>query len=154
MTKALRTNAVMGLTRLSKPRYASEPGFVDAVNRQMKTIRDDLEYIFEQFEDATPEIMLEAMRPTFEKSQRYVPKDTMALHDSGYLEIAKRGKNSRVEIGYAKGGNPRYAPYVHEMLSHKHAAPTRAKFLSSAVDEDLYEIIDRLADGYKRFMGA
>lgn len=142
----------MGLERVKKPLYASQSDFVSLVNAQMKAVQNDLEYIMEQFEDVTPEITLEALRPTFELSQLYVPKDTMALHDSGYLEIVSFRGNPKVEIGYAKGGKPEYAPYVHEMTTYHHKSPTSAKFLERAVNEDIGNIIDRVYYGYQRFM--
>lgn len=150
---AQKLNLRMGLERVSKPIYASEPDFVQQMNAQVKALRDDLDYIFQQFEDVTPEITKEALQPTFDKSQVYVPKDTMALHDSGYLEIVSFRGNPKVEMGYAKGGVPRYAVYVHEMTELRHAPPTRSKFLEAAINEDMFDIIDRVSEGYKRFMG-
>lgn len=149
---APRLKLKMGLERVSKPQYASQSNYVALINRQMAAIRDSLEDVMKQFEDATPEITLEAMRPTFEKSQHYVPKDTMDLHNSGYLEITSFRGSPRIEMGYAKGGKPDYAPYVHEITSYAHASPTRSKFLQAAVDEDLSLMADRLAEGYRRFM--
>lgn len=142
-----------GLTKVSKPIWASEPDFVTQMNAQLKALIEDLGYIFDQFEDVTPDITVEAMRPTFEKSQRYTPKDTMALVNSGYLEVVTKRGSPLVEMGYAKGGVPRYAPYVHEMTELKHDAPTRSKFLEAAINEDMFDIIDRVADGYSRFAG-
>lgn len=119
-----------------------------------KQVSDAILNIFDQFEDATPEIMLEAMQPTFEKSQLYTPVDTGALQESGYLEIIGHGKNAIVQIGYGKGGRPDYTVYVHEAVDIPHRAPGRAKFLQSAVMEDLGQIYANLGLGYKRFMGA
>lgn len=149
---AARLKLKMGLERTTKPLYASQSNYVALVNAQMKAVQDDIEYILQQFEDVTPEIAYEALKPTFEKSQVYVPKDTMELHDSGYLEVLSFRGNPRVEMGYAKGGKPGYAMYVHEITSYAHKSPTRAKFLQSAVDEDIGSIIDRVYDGYRRFM--
>lgn len=118
----------------------------------MRALENDLVGILDQFEDATPEIIVEALEPTFEKSKVYCPKDTGELVASGYLEIVRKGQSPYVEMGYGKGGKPRYAPYVHEMLNLKHAAPTRAKWLQHAVQEDLGVIATRLATGYTKFM--
>ena len=153
MAVAQKLNLRLGLERVSKAVYASEPDFVRQMNAQVKALRDDLDYILQQFEGITPEITKEALQPTFEKSQKYVPKDTMELHDSGYLEIVSFRGNPKLEMGYAKGGSPRYAAYVHEMTENKHESPTRAKFLESAINEDMFTIIDRVAAGYQRFMG-
>ncbi len=149
-----RLQVRLGLTRTTKPRYASEPDFIKQVQKQVKALTSDLEYIFSQFEDITPEVTIEALRPTFEKAKHYTPKDTNALVNSAYLEVVGSGSNKKVEIGFAKGGHPRYAVYVHEMVHQKHAEPTRAKFLQTAIDEDIFQIIDRVAEGYRRFMGA
>jgi hypothetical protein len=123
------------------------------VNATVDQITDELMSIMGQFIDVTPDIMLEAMRPTFQKSQVYVPKLTYALMNSGYLEVTSFRGKPRVEIGYARGNNPPYAAHVHEMVDIPHAAPTRSKFLQAAVQEDLGQIYDRLGNGYKRFMG-
>lgn len=149
---ATRLKLKMGLERTTKPQYASQANYVALVNAQMKAVQDDLEYIMEQFEDVTPEITLEALRPTFAKSQVYVPKDSMELHDSGYLEVVTFRGSPKVEMGYAKGGKPSYAMFVHEITSYAHKSPTQSKFLQRAVDEDIGQIIDRVYDGYRRFM--
>lgn len=149
---AKRLKIVGGLERLRSPRYPSESEFVDAMNAQVKALTDDLIGIMEQVGDVTPEICLEALEPTFEKSKVYCPKDTHDLVNSGYLEIVKRGKQPYVEMGYAKGGKPRYAPYVHEMLNYRHEAPTRAKWLQHAVQEDFGQIQTLLSQGYAEFL--
>lgn len=143
----------VGKTFVKAPRYPSEPGYVKSVNDAMKKIQADIQYIIDQFEDVTPDIMEEALQPTLELSKVYCPKDTGALVDSAYLEVSRyRGKPS-VEIGYAKGNRPDYAAYVHEMVEIPHAAPTRAKFLEAAVNEDVGNIIERVDSAYRRFMG-
>lgn len=145
----------MGLTRVKVPQFASEPGYVQQVNAAMKALTEDLVDIFDQFEDISPDIIMEAMEPTFKKSQTYCPYRTGDLRNSGYLEVASRSRGGqRVEMGYAKGGKPRYAAQVHENLEMFHRSPTRAKWLEAAINEDTTAISDRIADGYKRFMGA
>lgn len=123
-------------------------------NRAGKAISDALLNIFDQFEGATGNIMLDAMEPTFEKSQEYVPKLTGDLMNSGYLENVGSSRKPIIQIGYGKGGSPDYTVYVHEMVDIPHQSPTRAKFLQAAVMEDLDLIYQRLGLGYKRFMGA
>lgn len=148
---ARKLDVRVGLTRVSRPIWASEPDFVSAMNAAVGTLMSDLGYILDQFEDVTPDVTVEALQPTFEKAKKYTPKDTMALVDSAYLEVVTKRGNPLVEMGFAKGGKPRYAAYVHEMTTNKHAAPTRSKFLEAAVNEDMFDIIDRVADGYSRF---
>jgi len=150
---AAKLNLRMGLEKVSKPQFASEPDYVAQVNAQMKALMDDLQYIMDQFAAVTPEITKEAMQPTFDKSQEYCPHKTGVLKDSGYLEIVGFRGQPRVEMGYGKGGVPRYAVLVHEMVEVPHAPPTRSKFLEAAINEDYGSIIDRVHEGYKRFMG-
>jgi hypothetical protein len=143
----------VGKTNVRTTGYPSESGFVRQVNQGMRKIQEDLGYIIQQFEDVTPEFMLEAMRPIFDESQRIVPVRTSALKDSGYLEIVEFRGSPKVEIGYAKGGNPWYAVYVHEMIEIPHRPPTQAKYLEKPVNDGLGALIDTLAAQYKEFMG-
>jgi hypothetical protein len=146
-------NVQVGLTRVSAPLYASEPGYVSSINAQMKVIQNNLAKVLSAIEGATPEIMLEAVRPTFLKSQSYCPLDKGPLRASGYCEIRQWRGQPRVEVGYAKGGKPRYAVFVHEKVQDRHAPPTRAKFLEAALNEDLGAIRGRLEAGYRRVFG-
>jgi hypothetical protein len=108
--------------------------------------------IFDQFEGASEELMIEAMEPTFTKSQEYCPTASGVMRASGYLEkTGFRGK-PRVEIGYGRGGYPHYTVYVHEMTGIFHEPPTRSKWLQAAVMEDTDAIYERLGRGYKAFM--
>lgn len=146
----LRVN--VGKTRVSSPKYPWEPGYVASIQSQMKQIEDAIKSIVKQFGDATPELVLEAMKPTFEIAKEYCPKDTGALVDSGYLESVGTKTQPRVEIGFARGGQPFYAVLVHENMEMYHASPTRAKFLQAAIEEDMANIERRIYDNYNRFM--
>ena len=95
-------------------------------------------------EDAMPDAIFNALVPTYNKSQVYVPKDTGALADSGYLEITDFRGKPRVEIGYGGGGDPEYAVKVHETMEYRHKAPTRAKWLQIALEEDEQAIQQRI----------
>jgi hypothetical protein len=119
----------------------------------LKDLQDAFQSLIDQFEGVTPEIMLNAVQPTFQKSQEYCPTDTGALKSSGYAEITSTARGGRVEVGYAKGGSPPYAVYVHENLSNFHRPPTRAKWLQAAMLEDLTSIFTRIQNGYYQFMG-
>lgn len=136
----------------SKKGYGELQGMGNKVGSELSRV---LNSIFDQFEaqDVSEQIMYDAMMPTFEKSQRYTPKLTGALRESGYLEKVGTKSKPAVVIGYGKGGHPDYTVYVHEMVGIPHREPTRAKFLQSAVMEDLDLIFERLGEGYKRFMG-
>lgn len=144
---------VLGKTNVRTSGYPSEAGFVRQVNAGMQEITKNLLYCLDQFEGATPEIMYDALKPTFDKTQVRVPYKSGELKASGYLEIVGWRGTPQVQMGYAKGGHPDYAAYVHEMVEIPHTAPTSAKFVEAPVNEDIGNIIDRLADGYRRFMG-
>lgn len=130
-----------------------------AAGKSGRALSDMLIGILDQVYDASEEIMLEALEPTFEKSQMYCPVETGKLKNSGYLEVNAFRGNPRVEIGYGFGGSPKnkmgkpYTAYVHEMLELKHEPPTRAKWLQAAVMEDLDLIMERLSIGYKTSLG-
>lgn len=98
------------------------------------------------------DIILDAIKPVFWKSQRYCPRNTGDLLTSGYLEKRRAGKGYVVEMGYAKNDKPSYAIYVHEKPAW-HLAPTRWKFLQAAIEEETTEIRRRLAMGFKRASG-
>lgn len=147
-----RLQLTFGLQRVKSPQNPSEPGYAEQMARVVRALEDEITSIIRQFEDVTPEIMLEVLRPTYDKTQVYVPKDTKELAESGYLEITSFRGKPRVELGYAKGGKPRYAMYVHEILDYHHAAPTQAKFVERPMHEDLYIIYASLGERFGRFM--
>lgn len=147
------TRLKMGKTNVRVSEYASEADYVRQANQAMKSIMQDLQYIIDETEGVTPEIMKEALEPTLELSAVYCPKDTGALVESRYLEVTSFRGNPSVEMGYAKGGNPDYAAYVHEMVQIPHKPPTQAKFLERAVNEDIGNIIDRVVQGYQQLLG-
>jgi hypothetical protein len=97
----------------------------------------------------SPKILLEAMEPTFGKSKVYCPKDTKALVNSGYLEARETKNGAEVAIGYARGGTPFYAVYVHE-VPRFHKDPTRWKWLQFALQEDADDIRTRILSGVSR----
>lgn len=150
-----RLNANFGVTNLPRGNvYPSDPDFLSSVRKQTKAITDALLNIFQQFEDASPDIMIDALKPTLEKARDvYCPMRTGALRESAYLLEASFRGHVRVEIGFARGGSPPYAIWVHEMLFN-HEPPTRYKFLQQAVTEDLGDIYARLGAGYANFMGS
>jgi hypothetical protein len=72
---------------------------------------------------------VEALEPTFDKSQELVPVLTGALKRSGFLGVGESRGKKVAEIGYGRGGVPFYAARVHEDLDVYHKPPTQAKFL-------------------------
>lgn len=151
MSRRRRLKVQVGLQRVGRAMWPSEPGYVAQMNAQAKALTDALLDIFKQFEDASEDIMLEALQPTFQKALEYTPVLTGELRASGYLEKAGFRGKPRVEMGFARGGNPRYAIYVHE-IPYSHEPPTQWKFLQKALMEDLDGIYQRLGEGYRTFM--
>lgn len=144
----------VGKVTVRTPLYPSEPRYVESVRRGMKELMDNVNYIFDQFEAVTPEIMLDVLQPIFDESQQLVPQRTGALKASGFLRVASgRTGNIWVEMGYAEGGNPSYAAYVHEMVQIPHKPPTQAKFLEKPINDHMLDLIDELAARYKNFAG-
>lgn len=104
--------------------------------------------------DVAPEAMLYAMEPTFKASQKEVPVDTMDLRSSGYMVLGGSKSAPVVEIGYAKGGKPRYAVIVHEDMEAQHARPTKAKFLEDPINRDLDKYLGRLYEAINNGLSA
>jgi hypothetical protein len=100
------------------------------------------------------EVLRAALAPTLEKAKKYCPKKTGALRKSAYLEVQRQGAFGSyvAEIGFARGGVPEYAIYVHE-VPYMHAAPTRWKFLQAAIEEDSARIQRDIALGFRRASG-
>lgn len=133
--------------------WASEAGFVAQVNAAMKAMTDEIVRIMDGIVDRTPDVMYNALEPTFEKAKTYTPKRTGRLVNSAYLEITDFRTVQRVEMGFARGGDPPYAVMVHELVEVPHAPPTQAKFLERPLYEDLGLIERRLGVGYRQVFG-
>lgn len=142
----------MGQTRVGSAMSPSQAGYVQSVNQSWRKIERQIVDIFQQFEDVSDDICMEALRPTFEKSQEYCPIASGRLRRSGYIEKTSLRGKPRVEIGYGRAGEPPYTVFVHERVDMRHKPPTRAKFLQAAVLEDLEAIFGRLVIGYRGFM--
>jgi hypothetical protein len=129
-------------------------GFAEGqASKDMRDIVGDFLDFCGHITNMSPEILVEALQPTFEKSLYYCPVDTGEMRDSGYLGITTRGKNAGAEIGYGKNGSPDYTPIVHESLEVAHASPTKAKWLQGAMEEDYFSLLQRVAAGSKRAAG-
>jgi hypothetical protein len=124
-----------------------------AARSQMQNVVNNMNRFVAHMGDQMPEILREALEPTFDKSQRYVPIDTGVLKDSGYLVVVKRPSGAAAEIGYSKDGHPYYGIFVHENLEAHHKSPTRAKFLQAALEEDESAIQRRILDAVKQASG-
>lgn len=115
-----------------------------AARTAMANIVSEFERFAEHVEDASAEVIIEALMPTLDKAKVYCPKDTGALVDSAYLEDAVIRGVPTVEMGFGRGGRPDYAATVHENLEYRHKSPTRAKFLQAALEEDESAIQTRI----------
>lgn len=125
-----------------------------AVNMQagFRELAADLKAFTDTLEGYLPEDLAAALAPTLELSMVYCPKDTGALVESAYLATEKYRGGVRVEIGYARNNTPDYAVYVHEM-PYQHEAPTSDKFLQRAIDEDFFNIPQRVVANLRARMG-
>lgn len=141
--------ARIGYARIPSSSNPSQASYTRDIRDQMKAIEDNLTAVIESVKEAGPDIVIEALQPTFDKSQTYCPVDKGDLKASGYLSADKQGDNVVANIGYGRGGQPPYAVFVHERTDLQHASPTRAKFLQSAIEEDLDSIKNRLIEGYR-----
>lgn len=106
--------------------------------------------------------MKEQMEQAFTLSQLYVPVDTGTLKASGKVEgpTAKSRYSLDGAITYGEGGliNPKsgedvesYAIYVHERTELSHAPPTRAKFVSAAIEETMGDLHRELRDALEAY---
>lgn len=145
--------ASVGLRRITAQRSAAENVSAGNARRGMQNVVNNITRFVAHMGDQMPEILREALQPTFDKSQRYVPIDTGVLKDSGYLAVVKRFNGAVAEIGYSKGGRPYYGVFVHENLEAHHRSPTRAKFLQAALEEDESAIQRRILDAVKKASG-
>ncbi len=81
---------------------------------------------------------------TQRKSQQIVPRDKSILINTARTRNAGgRGFNADVVTSYRTD----YAVFVHEDLDARHKAGTRAKYLESAVRENIEEIFRIIAKG-------
>jgi len=124
----------------------------DASKGGMAPIIDAFDEFCEDLDlQVMPDVLAEALQPTLELSQRYVPYKTGTLHDSAFIAIAKVGRgNQEAQIGYAKNDEAPYALIVHEDLTARHDPPTRAKYLQTAIDEDFYDILQRIGNSIRK----
>lgn len=129
----------------SRPRLGGRTSDAMSAREGMRNVLSNYRKVVAALEGSTAAILVDALRPTFEKSQDYVPVKYGTLRDSGYLQA----RGMTVEIGYGMGGQPDYAVAVHENLEARHAAPRRAKFLQAALEEDASEIQTRIENGYR-----
>lgn len=133
----------MGSRQMRASYGGSSNALTGAFRESLGTVLEQYERFVDHMEEVTPEILKQAMEPTLDKAIEYCPKDTGNLRESAYLEVETRRGQHVVAIGFGRGGHPDYAVYVHEM-PHAHAAPTRSKFLQTAIQEDYKTFTSRV----------
>ncbi len=145
----------VGRVRVTRAAHPSEAGYIRSMRMQMDQIKKNLEDAIRKVEGATAESIVYALEPVFELSQEYVPKDTLKLMHSGFVEVDKESRSGviRAAIGYGKHGVPHYAAFVHERVDIPHAGNTRSKFLEAAVNERIGVFGRRLARRVQELTG-
>lgn len=139
----------VGRQRLSKSVNPIEQKYTRQIRKQMEEIERNLSKFINDLSSVTPKVLDDALRPTFEKSQELVPVRTGSLKESGFLVVERSGTEIKAEMGYAKGGEPDYAVFVHERTDLNHAHPTQAKFLQTPLEQDADAIPERILASYK-----
>jgi len=118
----------------------------------MATVLENYTKLIRHLRTVTPDALLNALDPVFQKSQEYVPVKTGSLQSSGVMRVEGEGNNLEGSIVY---GNPVawYAAIVHEYVWLNHEPPTRAKYLQAALEEELDSFMLSLAIDYAAALG-
>lgn len=121
-------------------------------NKDMADIIKRYESLIRHLKRVTPTILFNAMMPVRNKAAIYVPKKTGALMASENIEtgVDSRG-NPVVSLTYGDG-IAYYAALVHEQVHLNHAPPTRAKYLQSALEEEMDSFLTSIAIDYAAAM--
>jgi len=144
---SLETGRLGGRTRQGSPAFYRK-AFTQSARTSMSEIIRKYSQIVSRLKGVTPDILLGAMQPIYEKSQMYCPFKTGALRGSGTLRITEQ-TNNRVKAVISYGGpSVPYAAIVHERMDLNHEAPTRAKFLQSAMEEEFDSLLAHIAIAY------
>ncbi len=144
---------VMGRERKTHAMHPSASGYVDAIRAQMAQISTNMQLVADHVHNVTPDAIRWGLQPAFDESQRLVPKDTLKLMHSGFIEVRQVSGGAQATIGYARYGRPDYATFVHERLDIRHAPPTQAKFLEVAIDKHMGAFGRRVALFIRKNMG-
>lgn len=125
---------------------------VGTARASMAGVLKRYEAFVRNFKGATPDVVHNALVPVFDKSQEYVPVRSGELKQSGQLNVTSAGDKVVGEITY---GNPIawYAALVHEYVWLNHEPPTRAKYLQSALEEEIDNFMTSIALDYSLVMG-
>lgn len=143
----------VGRQRLHHNVRPSQAGYTRAIRAQMKQIVDNMQKVIKAIHATSKPALQYALQPIYDDSQVLVPVDKGPLKASGFIEVRDTARGVTGVVGYAKGGNPHYAVYVHERMDLQHSAPTQAKFLEEPVMRHLRNIPARYASYVKQGVG-
>lgn len=135
----------VGKSTRTFPGGQSQRDYTQQTKAEMESVIRRYSKAIEELKGAGQIILYKIVEPTYELSQVYCPEDKGDLKSSGYIQAT----NQFVEVGYARGGKPHYAVYVHEKLENRHFPPTRAKWLQGALEEDIGNYKERARQLYK-----
>lgn len=152
MVQVFRPKIGRAAYRGSKAR-TSEASFGQTVKSQLNDMIHNYMDWVNSIDSQSADILQEALEPTMELSLELVPRKTHRLANSAYLQVGRFRGKATVEMGYAKGGDPDYAVFVHENLDVYHAPPTQAKFLQHALEVDASNIEERIKRGFAMAAG-
>lgn len=128
--------------------------FTISARESMQSVIENFRLLVAAMKDACPDSLEEAMSPTFDKAQRYCPKKTRALVESGeMISGINANGGAYCQISFGDNGRISYAAIVHERTDLHHALPTRSKYLEAAVSEDLHLMQRRFARAIKKRTG-
>lgn len=125
--------AVVGRVRVTNVVSPSEAAYIGQMKAQSDQIVANMRKAISHIENTTADALLFGLEPIYDESQRLVPVDTGRLRRSGFTSVRKRAGGPVAQIGYGRFGQPFYAAFVHERMDIRHAPPTQAKFLETAV---------------------
>lgn len=152
-----KTNLIVGNPSIGRVTEGSRASFNKAYSKDaresMKEVVAGFTSVVDSIKKITPDALIEALSPTFDKAQKYCPKDTRALVESGLLETETEHDFSKPKASITFGRGLHYAAIVHERTDLHHKPPTRSKYLQAAVEEDLGVMKRRFARAIKRVMG-
>lgn len=115
----------------------------------MADIIRQYDQILKTIRNATPEVLEEALQPIFKQALFYTPEDTGNLWASGQLTSGKNADGNafaRIQFGDETAW---YAALVHEFVWLRHQSPERAKYLQSAMEEGMDDLLERIGAGLR-----
>lgn len=96
-------------------------------------------------QSVTGDILQEILEPVLHKAMIYCPVRTGDLRGSGRIVVEVSSKHRASATILFGNSGVKYAALVHERTQVFHAPPTRAKFLQSALEEELGGVLAHAA---------